>query len=162
MKCMMTKVQTSNSFTISGEPSRCLKSISGQVATPEQQIDLLGFWEVGTGNHIKFFILGDQAPRRKAYSSTRKQQKGETTWKGKKKSCLGVFIEHLLGMLSVQHVGQQYLELQLVTLVATFIKVRRAIPLNGLKNITNILVAWWLGAQYCWHVHNQYISLKHT
>ena len=47
VECTMTKVQTSNSLVISGEPSRCFKSISGQVINPEQQIDLLGFWEVG-------------------------------------------------------------------------------------------------------------------
>ena len=45
--------------------------MSGQVATPEQQIDLLGFWRVGHEgfeNQIKFFVLKDPsavAPRRK-------------------------------------------------------------------------------------------------
>ena len=79
---MMTKIQTSLS---SGEPGRCLTAVSGQVATPEQQTDLLGFWEVGKvrlENQIKFFILREPstpAPRRKAklltFASTRKQAK---------------------------------------------------------------------------------------
>ena len=46
----MTEVQSSNTLV------RSLTSMSGQVATPEQ-IDLLGFWEVGHEkfeNHIKF------------------------------------------------------------------------------------------------------------
>ena len=71
VKCMITKAQTSNSLEVSCENER-LKSLSGQVASPEQQIDLVGFWEVGQQrleNQIKFFILKDpstQAPRRKA------------------------------------------------------------------------------------------------
>ena len=56
VKCMMTKIHTSNLLS-SGEPGRCLTAVSGQVATPEQQTDLLGFWEVGKlrlENQIKF------------------------------------------------------------------------------------------------------------
>ena len=46
IKCMMTKVQCSNTLDVLDEV-RPLASISGQLATPEQQIDLLGFWEMG-------------------------------------------------------------------------------------------------------------------
>ena len=45
IKCMMAKVQSSNTLDVL--EVRPLTSMSGQVATPEQQIDLLGFWEVG-------------------------------------------------------------------------------------------------------------------
>ena len=43
---MMTKVQSSNTLNVL-DGLRPLASMSGQVATPEQQIDLLGFWEMG-------------------------------------------------------------------------------------------------------------------
>ena len=46
IKCMMTKVQFSNTLDVIDEV-RPLTSMSGQVATPEQQIDLLGFWDMG-------------------------------------------------------------------------------------------------------------------
>ena len=68
VNCMKTKVQTSQSLEVSCENSS-LKSMSGEVASPEQHIDLVGFWEVGQKrleNQIKFFILKDpstQAPR---------------------------------------------------------------------------------------------------
>ena len=54
IKCMMTKVQSSNTL----DEVRSLMAMSGQVATPQQQDDLLGFWEVGhERNHIIFFVL---------------------------------------------------------------------------------------------------------
>ena len=65
VQCMMTKIDTSNSLALhasSGQPSRCLTAISSQEASPEQQVDLLGFWEVGSfrlDNQIKFFVLRD-------------------------------------------------------------------------------------------------------
>ena len=84
----MTKIETSNSLAVSansGQPTRCLTAISGQIATPEQQVDLLGFWDVGKArleDQIKFFILREPstpAPRRKAklltFASSRKQTK---------------------------------------------------------------------------------------
>ena len=43
IKCTMTKVQSSNTLDVLNEV-RPLISMSGQVATLEQQIDLLGFW----------------------------------------------------------------------------------------------------------------------
>ena len=49
---------------------RPLRSKSGQVATLEQQIDLLGVWEVGCErfrNHVKLYVLKDLSavvPRR--------------------------------------------------------------------------------------------------
>ena len=46
VKCMMTKILSSNTLDVLDEV-QTLTSMSGQVATPEQQIDLLGFWEVG-------------------------------------------------------------------------------------------------------------------
>ena len=49
----MTKIQSLN--TIDALEVRPLTSMSGQVATPEQQIDLLGFWEVGHENQVKFY-----------------------------------------------------------------------------------------------------------
>ena len=55
---MKTKVQTSHSLEVSCENSS-LKSMSGQVASPEQQIDLVGFWEVGQKrleNQISFHL----------------------------------------------------------------------------------------------------------
>ena len=68
--CMMTKVQSSNTLDVFDQV-RPLTSMSGQVATQEQQIDLLGFWKVGHErfvNSIKFFILKEPSasvPRRK-------------------------------------------------------------------------------------------------
>ena len=68
---MMTKVQSSNTLDVDLNESRPLTSMSGQVATLEQQIDLLGFWEVGRErfrNHVKFYVLKDPSavvPRRK-------------------------------------------------------------------------------------------------
>ena len=56
---MLTKVRSSNILDVLDEV-RPLPSVSGQVATPEQKIDLLGFWEVGQErfeNHIKFYAL---------------------------------------------------------------------------------------------------------
>ena len=69
IKCMMTKVQSSNILDVL-DGVRPLASMSGQVATPEQQIDLLGFWEMGHErfeNHVKFFSTERSAivPRRK-------------------------------------------------------------------------------------------------
>ena len=68
-RCMMSKVQSSN--TLDALEVRPLTSMSGQVATHEQQIDLLGFWEVGHErfeNQVKFYVLKDPSavvPRRK-------------------------------------------------------------------------------------------------
>ena len=58
VKCMMAKVQSSNTLDVLDEV-RPLTSMSGQAATPEQQIDLLGFWEVGHErfeDSINFFL----------------------------------------------------------------------------------------------------------
>ena len=58
IKCMMTKVQSSNTLDVLDEVIP-LTSLSGQVATPEQKIDLLGFWKVGHerfDNHIKIYF----------------------------------------------------------------------------------------------------------
>ena len=54
-------VVSSNCLNVVGD-ARPLKSINGQVATPERQIDLLGFGEVGCerfDDHVKFFIVND-------------------------------------------------------------------------------------------------------
>ena len=77
---MMTKVQSSN--TPDALEVRPLTSMSGQVATPEQQIDLVGFWEVGHErfkNQVKFYVRKDPSavvPRRKVklltFASARK------------------------------------------------------------------------------------------
>ena len=128
VQCMMTKIDTSNSLALhasSGQPSRCLTAISGQEASPEQQVDLLGFWEVGSfrlDNQIKFFVLrhpSTQAPRRKAtlltFASTRKQTK-KMKRLDKEKKIIGKCLRRAFAWnakygSSQQHVGQQYLEL---------------------------------------------------
>ena len=119
VKSMVAKIDTAESLAIpanSGQPTRCLKSISGQVATPEQQVDLLGFWEIGKTRHenqIKFFVLRDPstpAPRRKArlltFASIRKQtRKTKRLDKEKKNWWVSVFVEHLHGMLSTVQIS---------------------------------------------------------
>lgn len=68
VQCIISKVKSSGCLN---ECSR-LQSLSGQVATPEQQTDLTGFGDVGQSmflNRIEYFILKDpsaQVPQRKA------------------------------------------------------------------------------------------------
>ena len=71
IQCMMTKVQSPNTPDVIDQV-RPLTSMSGPVATQEQQIDLLGFWKVGHErfeNSIKFFLYSKEpsasVPRRK-------------------------------------------------------------------------------------------------
>ena len=81
---MLTKVQSTNALDVLDEV-RLLASVSGHVATSEQQIDLL--WKVGHErfkNHIKFFVLKDTSavvPRRKVklltFASSKKVKKNE-------------------------------------------------------------------------------------
>ena len=132
VKSMVAKIDTAESLAIpanSGQPTRCLKSISGQVATPEQQVDLLGFWEIGKTrleNQIKFFVLRDPstpAPRRKArlltFASTRKQTRKMKRLDKEKKlvgKCLRrEFAWNAKYGSDQQRVGQQYLELPRAT-----------------------------------------------
>ena len=124
VKCMMTKVQASQSLSAVGETSP-LKSMSGQVATPEEEIDLIGFGDVGhkrLENQIKFFILKDpsaRVPRRKAklltFASTKKVQKKMKRLEKEKKHvgrCLRrAFAWNAKYGSGQQHIGQQYLEL---------------------------------------------------
>lgn len=99
VKCMMTKVQTSNSLEVVDE-TRPLTSMGGQVATPEQQIDLLGFWKVGHDrfeSHIKCFILklrpiSVKIPRRRKTRlltfASKKKMKKKVKWLEKEKKTL--------------------------------------------------------------------------
>ena len=121
---MMTKVQSSNTLDVL-EEVRPLTSMSGEVATPEQQIDLLGFWRVGHErfeNQIKLFVLKDPsavAPRRKVKVLTfalSKKLKRKIKQLDKEKKLVGkclcqVFAWNAKGGSSPQHVGQQYTEL---------------------------------------------------
>ena len=69
---VITKVQSSNTLDLIDEV-RSLTSMSGQVATPEQQIDLLRFWDMGHEkfeNHIEFLCT----KRSFSYSTKEKGQ----------------------------------------------------------------------------------------
>ena len=62
---------------------RPITSMSGQVATPEQRINFLGFWGVGHKRfEIKFYVLNDPSaivPKRKVqlltFASSKKLKK---------------------------------------------------------------------------------------
>ena len=121
---MMTKVQSSNTLDVLDEV-RPLTSMSGQVATPEQQIDLLGFWEVGHErfeDHIKFYVLKDlsaMVPRRKVKLLTfalSKKLTRKVKQLDKEKKLVGKCLRKAFAWnakfgSSSQHVGQQYIEL---------------------------------------------------
>ena len=124
IKCMMTMVQSSNTLDILDEV-RPLTSMSGQVATPEQQIDLLGFWDMGHErfeNHIKFYVLKDPSavvPRRKVkiltFASSRKLKR-KVKQLDKEKKIVGKCLRRAFAWnakfgSSSQNVGQQYTEL---------------------------------------------------
>ena len=123
IKCMMTKVQSSNTLDVLDE-ARPLTSMSGQVATPEQQIDLLGFWDMGHErfeNHIKFYVLKDPSavvPRRKVkiltFASSRKLKRKVKQLDKEKivgKCLRRAFAWNAKFGSSSQNVGQQYIEL---------------------------------------------------
>ena len=60
----MTKVLSTNAI----DEVRPLISMSGEVATPELRINLLGFWKVRQERFVKVYILKDPSavvPRRK-------------------------------------------------------------------------------------------------
>lgn len=65
-------VESTKLLVTNGEKCEELKSLSGQVATPEQKKDLL-FWDVGQDrfeNKVKYFVLHDPStnvPQRQAY-----------------------------------------------------------------------------------------------
>ena len=91
---MMTKVQSTSTLDIFDEV-RPLISMSGQVATPEQQIDLLGFWGVGHEkfeNHVQFYILKDPSaivPKRKLKLASSRVLKKKTKQLDKEKKLVG-------------------------------------------------------------------------
>ena len=124
INCMMTKVLSTNTLDVVDEV-RPLTSMSGQVATPEQKIDLLGFRKVGQErfeNHVKFYILKDPSaavPRRKVklltFASSRKLKKRMKQLDKEKKlvgKCLRkAFAWNAKFGCCSQQVGQQYIEL---------------------------------------------------
>ena len=124
---MMTKVQSSNTLNLIDEV-RPLTSMSGQVATPKQQIDLLGFWDMGHKrfeNHIKFYVLKDPSavvPRRKVKILTfasSKKLKRKVKQLDREKKIVGKCLRRAFAWNAkfrssshnVQCVGQQYIEL---------------------------------------------------
>ena len=120
VKSMMEMVVSSNCLDVVGDV-RPLKSISGQVATPEQQIDLLGFGEVGR-DHVKFYILKDPStlvPRRKVklltFSLSAKLKK-KMKQLDKEKRIVGKCLRRAFAWntkfdSSPQPIGQQYIDL---------------------------------------------------
>ena len=124
VKCMMTKVQSTSTLDIFDE-MRPLTSMSGQVTTPEQQIDLLGFWEAGHErfeNHVKFYVLKDPSavvPKRKfkllTFASSKVLKKKVKQLDREKKlvgKCLRrAFAWNAKFGSDSQHIGQQYIEL---------------------------------------------------
>ena len=151
IKCMMTKVQSSNTLDVLDE-ARPLTSMSGQVATPEQQIDLLGFWDMGHErfeNHIKFYVLKDPSavvPRRKVkiltFASSKKLKRKVKQLDREKKivgKCLRrAFAWNAKFGSSSQNVGQQYIELPraISDPTVTSTKVKKALRPSGLKSAT--------------------------
>ena len=133
--------------------------MSGQVATPEQKIDLLAFWEVGHErfeNQVKFYILKDPSavvPKRKVklltFASSRKLKKKMKQLDKEKKlvgKCLRkAFACNVKSGSSSQHVGQQYIELP------------RAIsdPNGNLHKGQKSYTTEWLQNRYEDLVHNQ-------
>ena len=94
-------------------------SISGQVATPEQQIDLLGFWDERFQNQIKFYILKDPTaivPRIKVKlltiaSSKKLKRKMKQLDKEKIAYLRRAFAWNVKFGSNYHNVGQQYIEL---------------------------------------------------
>ena len=86
VKAMLSYVQSASVLSLTDNNSDgLLTSMSGQIATPEQKIDLLGFWEIGLErfkNKVKYFVLHDPSaavPQRQAklltFKSTKSVQK---------------------------------------------------------------------------------------